>query len=85
MPSVQIYGAVSADFLRRGTETTVCKNAPLFDGHSANYRAYRKRLTLYHRKIELSKKGRRSNALNILGSFQHLVWRLFDHFRVDTV
>ena len=55
---------------------------PLFNGQPTEYREYRKRLMLYHKKMLLSKRGGEA-VLNILGSFSGVVWRLFEDFPVE--
>ena len=55
---------------------------PLFNGQPSEYREYRKRLLLYQKKMLLSKRGGEA-VLNILGSFQGVVWRLFEDYPVE--
>ena len=55
---------------------------PVFSGQPSDYREYRKRLSLYHKKMQLSKRTGES-ILNILGSFQGVTWRLFEDFSVE--
>ena len=55
---------------------------PLFNGQPAEYKEYRKRLSLYHKKMLLSKRGGEA-VLNIIGSFTGVVWRLFEDFPVE--
>ena len=55
---------------------------PLFNGQPSEYREYRKRLLLYQKKMLLSKRGGEA-VLNIIGSFQGVVWRLFEDFPVE--
>ena len=55
---------------------------PLFSGQPQDYKEYRKRLMLYHHKMKISKRTAES-VLNILGSFQGVVWRLFEDFSVE--
>ena len=55
---------------------------PLFNGQPAKHKEYRKRLSLYHKKMLLSKRGGEA-VLNIIGSFTGVVWRLFEDFPVE--
>ena len=49
---------------------------PLFSGQPADYREWRARIHLYHRKMALTKRSTES-VLNIVGSFTGVTWRLF--------
>ena len=55
---------------------------PLFNGQPAEQKEYRKRFSLYHKKMLLSKRGGEA-VLNIIGSFTGVVWRLFEDFPVE--
>ena len=50
---------------------------PVFTGLPQDYKEWKKRIEMYHRKMMLSKRGQES-VLNILGSFQGAAWRLFE-------
>ena len=54
---------------------------PLFSGAPADYKEYRKRITLYHQKMVLSKR-RGESILNIVGSMSGSAWRLLEDFDV---
>ena len=49
----------------------------LFSGQPADYKEWRQRIQLYHRKMPFSKRPQES-TLNIVGSFRCAVWRLFE-------
>eukprot|EP00913_Durusdinium_trenchii_P008565 g8044.t1 len=49
---------------------------PIFSGQPADYREWRARIHLYHRKLALTKRSAES-VLNIVGSFTGVTWRLF--------
>ena len=55
---------------------------PLFSGQPADYKEWRQRIQLYHRKMSLSKRSQES-VLNIVGSFKGVVWRLFEDWGLD--
>ena len=50
---------------------------PVFSGLPQDYKEWKKRIHMYHRKMVLSKRTQES-VLNILGSFQGAAWRLFE-------
>ena len=56
--------------------------APIFTGQPADYREWRQRIQIYHRKMSLSKRANES-ALNIVGSFRGVVWRLFEDWSLE--
>ena len=55
---------------------------PTFSGQPADYREWRQRIHLYHRKMMLTKRGNES-VLNIIGSFQGVTWRLFQDWSLE--
>ena len=55
---------------------------PLFSGQPAEYREWRKRITLYHQKMVLAKRKGES-ILNIVGSLSGSAWRLVEDFDVS--
>ena len=55
---------------------------PLFTGQPADYREWRQRIQIYHRKMSLSKRANES-VLNIVGSFRGVVWRLFEDWSLE--
>ena len=54
---------------------------PLFTGQPDDYREWRKRISLYHQKMVLSKRNGES-ILNILGSLTGAAWRLVEDFDI---
>ena len=62
-----------------GTGDVVRDNyIPLFDGRPSSYREYRKRITLYMKKMRLIKKTP-EGIINILTSFTGAVWKQVEH------
>ena len=57
---------------------------PLFSSQPSDYREYRKRLNLYHKKMVISKRTGES-VLNIIGSFSGVTWKLFEDFPIEDV
>ena len=55
---------------------------PVFTGQPANYREWRQRIQLYHRKMSLTKRANES-VLNIVGSFTGVTWRLFQDWGIE--
>ena len=59
---------------------------PIFSGQPSDYKEWRQRIHLYHRKMSITKRGNES-VLNIVGSFTGLTWRLFQdwtgHWRIS--
>ena len=55
---------------------------PTFSGQPADYKEWRQRIHLYHRKMMLTKRGNES-VLNIIGSFQGVTWRLFQDWSLE--
>ena len=55
---------------------------PVFSGQPADYREWRQRIQIYHRKTALSKRAGES-VLNIVGSFRGVVWRLFEDWSLE--
>jgi hypothetical protein len=55
---------------------------PIFDGAPANYQEWRKRITIYGKKMELTNcKG--ECVLNLLGSLQGTAWKLVEDFHLE--
>ena len=54
---------------------------PLFSGQPSEYREWRKRISLYHYKMKLSKRPGES-VLNIVGSLTGSAWRLLEDFDI---
>ena len=51
---------------------------PLFDGKPANYKEWRKRISLYQMKMKLGKK-QQEGIINLLTSFTGVVWKQVEH------
>ena len=61
-----------------GTGDVVRDNyIPLFDGKPANYKEWRKRISLYQMKMKLGKK-QQEGIINLLTSFTGVVWKQVD-------
>ena len=56
---------------------------PLFTGQPADYKEWRKRIHIYHRKMTISKRSGES-LLNIIGSLTGTAWRLLEDFDLET-
>jgi len=56
---------------------------PTFTGQPEDYREWRRRITLYHHKMKLGKRGGES-VLNIVSSLTGAAWRLLENFDVST-
>ena len=57
---------------------------PPFSNQPSDYREYRKRLNLYHKKMVISKRTGES-VLNIIGSNTGVTWKLFEDFPIEAV
>ena len=55
---------------------------PIFSGQPSDYKEWRQRIHLYHRKMSITKRGNES-VLNIVGSFTGLTWRLFQDWALE--
>ena len=55
---------------------------PVFSGQPSDYREWRQRIHLYHRKMPITKRGNES-VLNIVGSFTGLTWQLFQDWALE--
>ena len=55
---------------------------PVFTGQPSNYKEWRQRIHLYHRKMTISKRSNES-VLNIVGSFTGVTWRLFQDWSIE--
>ena len=55
---------------------------PTFSGQPADYREWRQRLHLYQRKMAITKRGHEA-ALNLVGSFTGVTWRLFQDWTIE--
>jgi len=52
---------------------------PILSGLPADYREWRKRITIYHANMVISKRPSES-ILNIIGSMQGVAWKLVEEF-----
>ena len=57
---------------------------PIFDGTTSGYREWRKRIVIYAKKMELSKRTQEA-VLNLLGSLQGTAWRIVEDFDLNKV
>ena len=57
---------------------------PTFDGTTAGYREWRKRIVIYGKKMELSKRSQEA-VLNLLGSLQGTAWRVMEDYDLNKV
>lgn len=57
---------------------------PTFDGTTTGYREWRKRIVIYAKKMELSKRTQEA-VLNLLGSLQGTAWRIVEDFDLNKV
>ncbi len=71
-------GGPQADFNNAARDSYI----PLFSGAPSDYREWRKRISLYHQKMVLSKR-RGESILNIVGSMSGSAWRLLEDFDVS--
>ena len=55
---------------------------PLFDGSLTGYREWRKRITIYYKKMSLSKRQGEA-ILNLLGSLSGTAWKFCEDFNID--
>ena len=55
---------------------------PLFDGAPSGYQEWRKRITIYSKKMELMKRTGEA-ALNLLGSLQGTAWKLVKDYDLE--
>ena len=55
---------------------------PIFDGTPANYREWRKRITIYAKKMELSNR-KNEGVLNLLGNLQGTAWKLVEDYDLE--
>lgn len=55
---------------------------PLFSGSPTDFKEWRKRISIYHQKMALSKR-RGESILNIIGSLSGSAWRLVEDFDVS--
>ena len=74
----------SASTAGGGLDTTTTRDSfiPIFSGLPADYREWRKRITIYHQKMVISKRPSES-ILNIIGSMQGVAWKLVEDFPLD--
>lgn len=55
---------------------------PLFSGAPQDYKEWRKRISIYYKKMELT--SRKAEAvLNLIGSLQGTAWKLVEDFNLD--
>ena len=78
MASPSGSGGPQADFNNSARDSYI----PLFSGAPTDYKEWRKRITLYHQKMVLSKR-RGESILNIVGSLSGSAWRLLEDFDVS--
>ena len=57
---------------------------PTFDGTTSGYREWRKRIVIYAKKMELSKRSQEA-VLNLLGSLQGTAWLIVEDFDLNKV
>ena len=57
---------------------------PVFDGTPAGYKEWRKRITIYAKKMELTNR-KNECVLNVLGSLQGTAWKLVEDFDLENV
>ena len=55
---------------------------PLFDGIASSYKEWRKRITIYYRKMTISKRQGEA-VLNLVGSLIDTAWKLVEDFDFD--
>ena len=55
---------------------------PLFDGTPSGYQEWRKRITIYSKKMELMKRSGEA-VLNLLGSLQGTAWKLVEDYDLE--
>ena len=55
---------------------------PVFSGQPADYREWRQRIMIYHRKMAMTKRANES-VLTIVSSFRGMVWRLFEDWSLE--
>ena len=55
---------------------------PVFDGTPAGYKEWRKRITIYAKKMELTNR-KNECVLNVLGSLQGTAWKLVEDFDLE--
>ena len=74
----------SASTAAGGLDTTTTRDSfiPILSGLPADYREWRKRITIYHAKMVISKRPSES-ILNIIGSMQGVAWKLVEDFPLD--
>ena len=76
--------AAPASSSKEGTSYADLRDSyvPLFSGQPADYKEWRQRIHLYHRKMAISKRSNES-VLNIVGSFTGVTWRLFQEWSIE--
>jgi hypothetical protein len=72
-------GAVTASLDQQSTRDSYI---PIFDGTLAGYKEWRKRITIYAKKMELTNR-KNECVLNLLGSLQGTAWKLVEDFDLE--
>ena len=72
-------GAATASLDQQSTRDSYI---PIFDGTLAGYKEWRKRITIYAKKMELTNR-KNECVLNLLGSSQGTAWKLVEDFDVE--
>jgi len=72
-------GAATASLDQQSTRDSYI---PIFDGTLAGYKEWRKRITIYAKKMELTNR-KNECVLNLLGSLQGTAWKLVEDFDLE--
>ena len=72
-------GAATASLDQQSTRDSYI---PIFDGTLAGYKEWRKRITIYVKKMELTNR-KNECVLNLLGSLQGTAWKLVEDFDLE--
>ena len=72
-------GAATASLDQQSTRDSYI---PIFDGTPAGYKEWRKRITIYAKKMELTNR-KNECVLNLLGSLQGTAWKLVEDFDLE--
>ena len=72
-------GAATASLDQQSTRDSFI---PIFDGTLAGYKEWRKRITIYAKKMELTNR-KNECVLNLLGSLQGTAWKLVEDFDLE--
>ena len=74
-----VSGAATASLDQQSTRDSYI---PIFDGTLAGYKEWRKRITIYAKKMELTNR-KNECVLNLLGSLQGIAWKLVEDFDLE--